>query len=148
MLLVVRAGDYTRERLKQGLPHRPRPGQVWRDVREELDRHWPGKRDVRVLEVDETHAHVENVKTGRKTRIRADRFRATSSGYRLIDPGVAQGACDPLEVTELILCYGAKDAGASGSQHGLSHIQLHLGNGGRLTIEARPQMRAFYDPPR
>lgn len=54
-------------------------GQVWVDN----DSRSKGRR-VRVLEVDATHATVQSPSgQGRKTRIRLDRFRPTSTGYRL-----------------------------------------------------------------
>lgn len=61
--------------------------QVWAD----LDKRAAGRK-VRVVEVDDTHAAVEQVnsrahdrgKPGRRTRIRLDRFRPTSTGYRLL----------------------------------------------------------------
>ncbi|MFI6889167.1 DUF6354 family protein [Streptosporangium canum] len=72
-----------------------RPDQVWADN----DSRARGRK-VRVVEVDETHATVEQVdgravdrgKSGRRTRIRLDRFRPTSTGYVLIEdvPEVAR----------------------------------------------------------
>lgn len=66
-----------------------RVGQIWQDN----DKRGYGRR-VRVVEVDETHALVElhvprgaghmHAKPGRRTRIRLDRFRPTSTGYRLV----------------------------------------------------------------
>ncbi|HEU4751613.1 MAG TPA: DUF6354 family protein [Armatimonadota bacterium] len=65
-----------------------RPGQIWADN----DKRSAGRK-VRVVEVGETHATVEQVITGqtarkpRRSLIRLDRFRPTSTGYRLIsDP--------------------------------------------------------------
>lgn len=65
------------------------PGQIWADN----DPRAYG-RHLRVLELTETHAVVEQVSTrdksphpatiGRRTRIRLDRFRPTSTGYRLV----------------------------------------------------------------
>ncbi|MEV7599886.1 hypothetical protein AB0O91_21130 [Kitasatospora sp. NPDC089797] len=65
------------------------PGQVWADN----DKRGYG-RQVRVIELDGTHAVVElhvprsaghlHAKPGRRTRIRLDRFRPTSTGYRLV----------------------------------------------------------------
>jgi hypothetical protein len=57
-----------------------RPGQVW------ADNDWRAHgRTVLVLAVDETHATVQSPSgRGRKTRIRLDRFRPTSTGYRLV----------------------------------------------------------------
>jgi hypothetical protein len=70
-----------------------RPGQIWADN----DKRSYGRK-VRVVEIDATHATVELVdqrgrpaantpvqraETGRQTRIRLDRFRPTSTGYRL-----------------------------------------------------------------
>jgi hypothetical protein len=74
-----------------------RVGQVWQDA----DKRGYGRR-VRVVEVDATHAVVElfvgrgtgndQAKPGRRTRIRLDRFRPTSTGYRLIqDVEVSDG---------------------------------------------------------
>lgn len=66
-----------------------RPGQIWQDN----DKRSYGRK-VRVVETDTTHALVElyvprgaghlHAKPGRQTRIRLDRFRPTSTGYRLI----------------------------------------------------------------
>lgn len=61
--------------------------QVWADN----DRRAAGRK-VRVVEVDDTHATVEQADSrahdrghpGRRTRIRLDRFRPTSTGYRLL----------------------------------------------------------------
>ncbi|MBM0274114.1 DUF6354 family protein [Micromonospora tarensis] len=74
------------------------PGQVWADN----DRRSAGRK-VRVVEVGATHATVELVdqrgrpargheaqqqaEPGRRTRIRLDRFRPTSTGYRLVSDG-------------------------------------------------------------
>lgn len=77
-----------------------RPGQVWQDN----DKRAYGRK-LRVVDVDATHATVELVdprhwqnrsrsigdddprraQPGRQTRIRLDRFRPTSTGYRLIE---------------------------------------------------------------
>lgn len=58
-------------------------GQVWLDN----DCRGAMSRRVKVLAVNREpgreHALVENVATGRKTRIQLKRFRPTSSGYRL-----------------------------------------------------------------
>jgi len=65
-----------------------RVGQIWADN----DKRSRGRK-VRVVEVGETHATVEEVVTGwtgrppRRTRIRLDRFRPTSTGYRLVSEG-------------------------------------------------------------
>jgi hypothetical protein len=72
-----------------------KPGQVWQDC----DKRAYG-RTVRVVDVDATHATVELVaqrgrparghedaqraEPGRRTRIRLDRFKPTSTGYRLV----------------------------------------------------------------
>ncbi|MEY9876608.1 hypothetical protein ABH931_006118 [Streptacidiphilus sp. MAP12-33] len=64
-----------------------RVGQIWQDN----DPRSYGRK-LRVLEVGDTHALVElhqprrdtNAKRGRQTRIRLDRFKPTSTGYRLI----------------------------------------------------------------
>lgn len=59
-------------------------------------------RKVKVVAVDDTHATVElyiprgagrlHAKPGRRTRIRLDRFRPTSTGYRLVsEPDQREG---------------------------------------------------------
>jgi hypothetical protein len=67
-----------------------RPGQIWQDN----DKRSHG-RQVRIIEVDDTHAVVElhvprgaghrGAKPGRRTRIRLNRFRPISTGYRLVE---------------------------------------------------------------
>lgn len=67
-----------------------RVGQVWADN----DSRGYG-RQVRVVELNDTHAVVElhrprgvghhGANRGRRTRIRLDRFRPTSTGYRLVE---------------------------------------------------------------
>ncbi|MGQ4513637.1 hypothetical protein [Streptomyces sp. DW26H14] len=64
----------------------PAVGQVWQDN----DPRSAGRR-VRIVEIDVTHATVEltrprgtgydGAKPGRRSRIRLDRFRPTSTGY-------------------------------------------------------------------
>ena len=65
-----------------------RVGQVWADN----DKRSHGRR-VRVVELDGTHAIVTQVdirgvvdsrRRERRTRIRLDRFKPTSTGYRLV----------------------------------------------------------------
>ncbi len=67
----------------------PTVGQVWQDN----DPRGYGRR-IRIVEIGDTHAVVElhqprrvghnTAKPGRRTRIRLDRFRPTSTGYRYI----------------------------------------------------------------
>ncbi|WP_420032293.1 hypothetical protein ACN2WE_05370 [Streptomyces sp. cg28] len=66
----------------------PAIGQIWEDN----DPRSEG-RQVRIVDIDETHATVElhqprppvsSAKPGRRTRIRLDRFRPTSTGYRYV----------------------------------------------------------------
>lgn len=66
----------------------PAVGQIWQDN----DPRSYGRR-VRIVAIDGTHAVVElhqprlpvsSAKPGRRTRIRLDRFRPTSTGYRYI----------------------------------------------------------------
>lgn len=67
----------------------PAVGQIWQDN----DKRGYGRR-LRIVELDGTHAVCELVvpragdllaaKPGRRTRIRLDRFRPTSTGYRYI----------------------------------------------------------------
>jgi hypothetical protein len=64
-----------------------RPGQIWADN----DKRSSGRK-VRVLHVGETHATVQEEfpegtagrRKPRQSRIRLDRFRPTSTGYRLV----------------------------------------------------------------
>ena len=66
----------------------PAVGQIWQDN----DPRGYGRR-IRIVEVGETHAIVElhqprqpvsSARTRRRTRIRLDRFRPTSTGYRYL----------------------------------------------------------------
>ncbi|MEU4154792.1 DUF6354 family protein [Streptomyces antimycoticus] len=67
----------------------PTPGQIWQDN----DKRSYGRR-LRIIAIDDTHATCELVtprdaghqkaKPGRRTRIRLDRFRPTTTGYRYI----------------------------------------------------------------
>lgn len=67
----------------------PAIGQIWQDN----DPRSYGRK-VRIVELDATHALVElhvprgaghlRAKPGRRTRIRLDRFRPTSTGYRYV----------------------------------------------------------------
>ncbi|MGW0033629.1 hypothetical protein ACWDXD_27930 [Streptomyces sp. NPDC003314] len=68
---------------------RPAVGQIWQDN----DPRSYGRK-VRIVELTDTHAVVElhqprhpvsSAKPGRRTRIRLDRFRPTSTGYRYVD---------------------------------------------------------------
>lgn len=69
----------------------PAIGQIWQDN----DKRSYGRR-VRIVEIDDTHATCEepprpnargHAKPGRRTRIRLDRFRPTSTGYRYVSGG-------------------------------------------------------------
>ncbi|MFH8336920.1 hypothetical protein [Streptomyces sp. AM6-12] len=77
----------------------PTVGQIWQDN----DKRGYGRK-IRIIEIDATHATVELVtgrqvptlhgsretaKPGRRTRIRLNRFRPTSTGYRYISGGDA-----------------------------------------------------------
>ena len=55
-----------------------RPGQIWADN----DKRSAGRR-ITVTSVGQTHAMVET-SLGRRTLVRLDRFRPTSTGYRLV----------------------------------------------------------------
>jgi hypothetical protein len=78
------------------MPETPdvRVDQVWQDADPRLERHGIDRR-VRVVEVDDTHATVErfippgaehlHTRPSRRTRIRLDRFRETSTGYRIVE---------------------------------------------------------------
>lgn len=58
----------------------PAVGQIWQDN----DPRGHGRR-IRIMEIDDTHAVVHDGK--RRTRIRLDRFRPTSTGYRYVGQG-------------------------------------------------------------
>ncbi|MFE9736151.1 hypothetical protein ACFYO9_37495 [Streptomyces sp. NPDC005863] len=58
----------------------PADGQIWQDT----DPRSSGRK-VRIVEIGETHATVHDGK--RQSRIRLDRFRPTSTGYRYIGSG-------------------------------------------------------------
>lgn len=67
---------------------KPAVGQIWQDN----DQRGYG-RQVRIVEIDSTHAlvvlhqprhPVSSAKPGRRTRIRLDRFKPTSTGYRFV----------------------------------------------------------------
>lgn len=72
--------EMAESRARQGLPD-IRVGQVWKDN----DKRSAGRR-VRVVEVNFTHAVVQDPSgRGRRTEIRLDRFKPTSTGYRLVE---------------------------------------------------------------
>ncbi|MDH6610259.1 hypothetical protein M2164_005894 [Streptomyces sp. SAI-208] len=68
----------------------PAVGQIWQDN----DKRSYGRK-VRIVELGDTHALVElhvprgagdqHARPGRRTRIRLDRFRPTSTGYRYVN---------------------------------------------------------------
>ena len=55
-------------------------GQVWQDVDDRMN----GRR-IKVVRLEGRHAICDVVGAGRQTKIRLDRFRPTSTGYRLIE---------------------------------------------------------------
>ncbi|GGZ83173.1 DUF6354 family protein [Streptomyces rubiginosohelvolus] len=66
----------------------PAVGQVWQDNDPRQD-----SRQVRIVELTDTHAlvtlvqprnPVSSARAGRRTRIRLDRFRPISTGYRYV----------------------------------------------------------------
>lgn len=66
----------------------PAIGQIWQDADPRSY-----SRKVRIVEITETHAVVElhqprlpvsSAKPGRRTRIRLDRFKPTSTGYQYV----------------------------------------------------------------
>jgi hypothetical protein len=71
-------------------PPTVRVNSVWADN----DKRCEGRR-VRVVEIDATHATVVPVdiraRYARRTRIRLDRFRPTSTGYRLVSDAPEEG---------------------------------------------------------
>ena len=60
-------------------------GQVWQDNDPRMQMIVP-IRTIVVLRVDDTHAICKNCYSGKITKIRLSRFRANSTGYRLLDP--------------------------------------------------------------
>lgn len=67
----------------------PAPGQIWQDN----DPRSYGRR-LRIITIDDTHAVMElavprdaghqQAKPGRRTRVRLDRLKPTSTGYRYV----------------------------------------------------------------
>ena len=58
-------------------------GQIWQDNDPRMQMMKP-VRTVEVLIVDDTHAVCQNSDSGRITRIKIGRFKANSTGYRLV----------------------------------------------------------------
>lgn len=61
-----------------------RPEQVWKDWDRRVRDEEPG-RLIRVDSVGDTHAECTILASGKTTKIRLDRFRPTSKGYKLIE---------------------------------------------------------------
>jgi hypothetical protein len=59
---------------------RVKVGQVWED----MDWRIKGRR-LRVYSVGDDYARVENVETGKRTRIKVKRLKPGSTGYRLVE---------------------------------------------------------------
>ena len=59
-------------------------GQVWKDWSIRVRNQDPGRR-VRVESLDDTHAECVNVETGKRTKIKLDRFRPFLKGYKLVE---------------------------------------------------------------
>lgn len=55
-------------------------GQVWRDN----DKRTSYFRDMQVISIDGDKATVRNVRTGKLSKIRLNRFKPNSTGYKLI----------------------------------------------------------------
>ena len=55
-------------------------GQVWQDVDDRMN----GRR-IKVVRLEVRYAICDVVGAGRQTKIRLDRFKPTSTGYRLIE---------------------------------------------------------------
>ena len=69
-------------------------GQVWEDW-DIRHRESPGRRRIKILEIKDGKAIVQHPSgQGTKTRIRLDRLKPTSTGYKLIEdvPAAAAGA--------------------------------------------------------
>lgn len=60
-----------------------RPGQIWKDWDKRVRDRDPGRR-VRVESIEGGHAICTNVDTGKTTKIKLDRFRPTSKGYKFM----------------------------------------------------------------
>lgn len=60
-------------------------GQVWEDW-DIRHRDAPGRRRIKVIEIKDGKAIVQHPSgQGTKTRIRLDRFKPTSTGYKLVE---------------------------------------------------------------
>ena len=55
-------------------------GQVWQDVDDRMN----GRR-IKVVRLEGRHAICDVIGTERQTKIRLDRFKTTSTGYRLVE---------------------------------------------------------------
>ena len=58
-------------------------GQVWKDNDPRYTE--AEQRVLVVLEIDDTHATCKNKKSGKTSKIRLNRFKANSTGYRLVE---------------------------------------------------------------
>lgn len=66
--------------MQSRLPVKVKAGQVWRDNDQRM-----GPREIKVLAIEGDRAIVQRVSgVGTKTKIRLDRFRPTTTGYRLV----------------------------------------------------------------
>jgi hypothetical protein len=67
---------------------RVRVGQIWQDwdIRWR-DLVWPRPRKLKIIAItdDRKYAQCENIDTGKLTLIRVDRFKPTSTGYKLVE---------------------------------------------------------------
>jgi hypothetical protein len=58
-------------------------GQVWEDWDSRF-RDSQQRRLISIERIDGAYAYCSGLSTGKKTRVRVDRFRPTASGYRLV----------------------------------------------------------------
>lgn len=60
--------------------------QVWEDNDPRIGTSgFTGRRMVRILAIEHDYAKVSNVNTGRTSRIKLERFKPTTTGYRLVE---------------------------------------------------------------
>ena len=82
--LLSGGGRKKREAAEMANKYGVKVGQIWQDNDPRMQMMKP-VRTVEVLIVDDTHAVCQNRDSGKITRIKISRFKANSTGYRLVD---------------------------------------------------------------
>jgi hypothetical protein len=57
-------------------------GQIWKDNDSRFSEN--EQRELEVLSIDDVYAICKNIKSGKTSKIKLNRFKANSTGYRLI----------------------------------------------------------------